>query len=203
MGPGLLQNISAPFICEVPPFKATLTEALKKADFLFGNETEAAAYAKAEGWDTSNVAEIAKKISTMDGLQKGLSVVRNSLLHACAFRCRMMYDVGSSHAVLRLQILALSLTRCEVCQNLQVITQGKEPTIVAKGGKVTTYDVPPVDPSDIVDTNGAGDAFVGGFLAAFIKGKDTAECCKAGNFAASTIIKTSGTSVPSECSYTL
>lgn len=71
-----MQNISAPFICEVPPFKAALVGALKKADFLFGNETEAAAFAKSEGWETTDVKEIARKISQMAGLQKALTVVR-------------------------------------------------------------------------------------------------------------------------------
>jgi adenosine kinase len=86
---------------------------------------------------------------------------------------------------------------------LQVITQGKEPTIVAKGGVTSMHAVPAVDPSLIVDTNGAGDAFVGGFLAAFIKGKDTAACCAAGCFAASVIIQTSGTALPKICAYEL
>ena len=86
---------------------------------------------------------------------------------------------------------------------MQVITQGKEPTVVAKGGKSETFSVPPVEASAIVDTNGAGDAFVGGFLAAYIKGKDTAACCSAGNFAASVIIKTSGTALPASCDYEL
>jgi hypothetical protein len=30
-------NLSAPFICEVPPFKATLMELMPFVDFLFGN----------------------------------------------------------------------------------------------------------------------------------------------------------------------
>lgn len=84
---------------------------------------------------------------------------------------------------------------------MQVITQGKDATIVAKDGAVTKYDVPLVDKAEIVDTNGAGDAFVGGFLAAFINGKDIAACCAAGNFAAGTIIRTSGTALPDSCSY--
>lgn len=84
-----------------------------------------------------------------------------------------------------------------------MITQGKEPTVVAKGGKSETFAVPPVDASAIVDTNGAGDAFVGGFLAAFIKGKDTAGCCAAGNHAASVIIQTSGTALPEICDYSM
>jgi adenosine kinase len=85
---------------------------------------------------------------------------------------------------------------------MQVITQGKEPTIVAKDGAVTKYEVPPVPTEKIVDTNGAGDAFVGGFLAAYIKGKDIEGCCAAGNFCASTIIQGSGTALPATCDYT-
>jgi sugar/nucleoside kinase (ribokinase family) len=34
-----------------------------------------------------------------------------------------------------------------------------------------------------VDTNGAGDAFVGGFLSQLVAGKDVAECCRAGKSA--------------------
>ena len=71
-----MQNISAPFICEVPPFKETLVYAMKRADYLFGNETEAAAFAKSEGWETTDVEEIAAKISTVHAGEKKLTVVR-------------------------------------------------------------------------------------------------------------------------------
>lgn len=71
-----MQNLSAPFICEVPPFKAVLVAALKKADFLFGNETEAAVFAKTEGWETTDVAVIASKISKTYSSEKPLTVVR-------------------------------------------------------------------------------------------------------------------------------
>lgn len=84
---------------------------------------------------------------------------------------------------------------------MQVITQGKEPTIVARDGAVTLYEVPAVPAEEIVDTNGAGDAFVGGFLAAFLKGQEMQQCCKAGNFSAATIIRTSGTALPATCDY--
>ncbi|OQV18049.1 putative Adenosine kinase [Hypsibius exemplaris] len=46
-----------------------------------------------------------------------------------------------------------------------VITYGKDPVVVVTtGGDVTRFPVPPVAPEDIVDVNGAGDAFLGGFL---------------------------------------
>jgi adenosine kinase len=65
-----------------------------------------------------------------------------------------------------------------------IITQGSEPVIVVtndgKDTKVFEVAVPKIDKELIVDTNGAGDAFVGGFLAELAKGKDTEECVKAG-----------------------
>ena len=67
----MVQNISAPFICEVPPFKATLDKAIGMADFVFGNETEAEAFAEKQGLGTKDVKEIAKKIAAMPLEGKG------------------------------------------------------------------------------------------------------------------------------------
>ena len=58
-------NLSAPFIMEVPPFKATLMKALPYVDFLFGNENEARTFAKSEGWNTEDVSEIALKVDLL------------------------------------------------------------------------------------------------------------------------------------------
>ena len=48
---------------QVPPFKATLTETMPYIDFLFGNETEAAAFAESEGWPERDLPGIAQKIA--------------------------------------------------------------------------------------------------------------------------------------------
>jgi adenosine kinase len=73
-----------------------------------------------------------------------------------------------------------------------VITQGSKPTICAVGEKVCfSVDVANVD--NIVDANGAGDAFVGGFLSQLIRGRDLVNCISAGNYAASVILGVSGT----------
>jgi len=79
-----------------------------------------------------------------------------------------------------------------------VITQGADPTIVATEGKVTEYEIMKIDPKDIVDTNGAGDAFVGGFLSQLVYGKSIEECVKGGHYSARVIIQHSGCTFPNE-----
>ena len=48
----------------------------------------------------------------------------------------------------------------------------------------------------IIDTNGAGDAFVGGFLAQLARGKSIKECVDCGIWAATEIIQQSGCTCP-------
>jgi len=73
-----------------------------------------------------------------------------------------------------------------------VITQGSKPTLVAVSGKLSVHEVPPLDDSLIVDSNGAGDSFVGGFLSQLIQGKSIQTCVQAGHYAARGIIQVSG-----------
>lgn len=82
-----------------------------------------------------------------------------------------------------------------------VITHGHKPTTVAVDGKVTEYPVNLVPKDDIVDTNGAGDAFVGGFLAKLVKGGTVEEAVHAGSWSASVVIQRSGATVPDTCEY--
>jgi len=151
-------NLSAPFIVQVPPFRTQLQKLMPVTDYLFGNETEACAYAEAVSWDTKDVEFIATRLSLvpMEGGKAPRKVV---------------------------------------------ITQGADPTIVAIKGHVTKYPVIALPKEKIVDTNGAGDAFVGGFLAALVKGKDIEGCCKAGSYSASVVIQHSGCTYPAKPDY--
>ena len=152
-GKTFCMNLSAPFIIQVPPFKAALDAALQHVDFLFGNETEAATFGEVSGWGT-DVGQVALKIA--------------ALPKACGSRPRVV-----------------------------VFTQGKDPTLVACGGTLSSFPVPLLPKEQLVDTNGAGDAFVGGFLAMLAKGCDLAACVSAGNYAARQIIQVSGCKIPS------
>lgn len=82
-----------------------------------------------------------------------------------------------------------------------VFTQGKNPTIVFHQGKTFKFDVPAVSDAEIVDTNGAGDAFVGGFLSQFVLEKKLEKCIDAGHWASGIVIRRSGCTFPEECCF--
>jgi len=152
-------NLAAPFIVQVPPFKAVLVETMPFVDILFGNETEAQTWAETEGWETKDIAFIATRLS---------------LIPSAKARKRTV-----------------------------VITQGPEATVVAINGITKEYPVTPLPREKLVDTNGAGDAFVGGFLAALSKGADVEACCKAGTYSAGVIFQNSGCTYPDKPDYSL
>lgn len=148
-------NLSAPFIVDF--FGDQLATALPYADFLFGNESEAAAFGK-----KNNLGEDLKEVA----------------------------------------LAAAALPKKDASRPRTVIfTQGSQSTIVACDGKVTEYMVDPLAKELLVDTNGAGDAFVGGFLSQLVSGKDIEACVKAGHWAAKYIIQQSGTQLQGTCDY--
>ncbi|OAL22566.1 hypothetical protein AYO22_07124 [Fonsecaea multimorphosa] len=71
-----------------------------------------------------------------------------------------------------------------------IVTQGTDPTIVAvaEAGKeeveLKEYSVPVIDENLINDTNGAGDAFAGGFCAGVVQGDPLEDCIKKGQWLA-------------------
>eukprot|EP00245_Coleochaete_scutata_P008334 TRINITY_DN2515_c0_g1_i1.p1 TRINITY_DN2515_c0_g1~~TRINITY_DN2515_c0_g1_i1.p1 ORF type:complete len:373 (-),score=100.80 TRINITY_DN2515_c0_g1_i1:253-1281(-) len=144
-------NLAAPFISQF--FTQPLMEAYSYMDYVFGNETEAVAFAAAQGWDLTDVEQIAIKMAALP-------------------------KASGTH------------------KRTVVITQGADPTVIAEDGKVTKYPVILLPKEKLVDTNGAGDAFVGGYLSQLVKGKPIPECIRAGNYAANVIIQRSGCTFP-------
>ncbi|KAM3340277.1 adenosine kinase 2 [Capsicum galapagoense] len=81
-------------------------------------------------------------------------------------------------------------------KRITVITQGADPVVVAEDGKVTLFPVILLPKEKLVDTNGAGDAFVGGFLSQLVLEKPIADCVKAGCYASNVIIQRPGCTYP-------
>lgn len=59
-------------------------------------------------------------------------------------------------------------------KRVAIVTQGTDPTLVAIQGEegIQEFPVHAIESSKINDTNGAGDAFAGGFVAGIVQGKD-------------------------------
>ena len=74
-----------------------------------------------------------------------------------------------------------------------VFTQGLDPVIVAsKGEIVLDVAVSKLPKDQIVDTNSAGDSFVGGFLAGLAQGCELSKCVQLGQAAAAYCIQKPG-----------
>lgn len=148
-------NFSAPFIIDF--FGDQLATALEYADYMFGNESEAAAFATKHSLG-DDLKEVALKVCAMP-------------------------------------------KKNDKRKRMVIFTQGSKSTIVAYDGKVTEYAVEALSADKLVDTNGAGDAFVGGFLSQLVQDKAIEECVDAGHWSARAIIQTSGTQLPESCDY--
>ena len=77
-----------------------------------------------------------------------------------------------------------------------IFTQGRDPTVMAADGKVTIHPIAAVDKSLIKDTNGCGDAFVGGFLSQVVQGKSVIKAIQCGHYAAREVIQQWGCNYP-------
>ncbi|XAO27061.1 hypothetical protein I312_105903 [Cryptococcus bacillisporus CA1280] len=132
-------------------FKVQLEELLPHVDILIGNESEAAAYATATGMADALLSDVASALA--------------ALPKSNTSRPRLI-----------------------------VITQGADSTLVASSSPSTsagnvkpsdpnpkTYPVPKLSDDQIVDTNGAGDMFAGGFLGTLAQGKDLDKAIEVGH----------------------
>ena len=66
---------------------------------------------------------------------------------------------------------------------------------------VQTFNVEPLPKDQVVDTNGAGDSFVGGFFAQLFQGKDIATCVKAAIYLSREIVQRSGCTFPEQMTF--
>jgi sugar/nucleoside kinase (ribokinase family) len=73
-----------------------------------------------------------------------------------------------------------------------IVTMGAHGSLLSAEG--VCYNVPACKPAVVVDPTGAGDVFIGAFLAEHLKGKDTLWCASVGSAAASFVVEIIGSS---------
>jgi len=152
----MMLNISAPFIVEHHWEK--FNSVLQYADYVCGNEHEAQALGNKIGLNTTDLREIATKISQLPKINNNK-------------------------------------------KRTVIITQGAKDTIVYHNDELHSFSVQKIDKNLIVDTNGAGDSFIGGFLAGYMLGKNLAKSIDAGHYCAGVVIQKTGCDLSSECTY--
>lgn len=84
-----------------------------------------------------------------------------------------------------------------------IVTQGKDSVLVAFTNKpdVQEFVVKTIDPKRIVDTIGAGDAFVGGFFAQLVRDKPLEVCIESGIYCAQEVIQQVGAHFPKQMTF--
>lgn len=68
-----------------------------------------------------------------------------------------------------------------------IVTLGVKGAVLSIDG--TVYEIPAYTPNRLVDPTGAGDSFIGGFLAEYVRGKEALWCACVGSAAASTVVE--------------
>lgn len=169
-GTALACNVSGVYVCE--KFATEIAQVVKCSDIVFGNSQEFRALATALGFSS----EIQ---SSLRNIALAVSGVKNNCNPA-----------GQSHRV------ELQLFNLREQGKLVVITQGNQSVICACGNEVAEYPICPMAESEIVDTTGAGDSFVAGFLTGIFYQKDVGTCVEWGARTAHEIIKQVGCSIP-------
>lgn len=128
-----------------------------------------------------------------------VDIIFGNELEAAAFATELNFETDDLHEI-ALKISKLPKQN-EKRGRVAIITQGKNSVLLARNGKVTEVAVKKLDADKIVDTNGAGDAFVGGFLAQFVLGKPLEVCIDSGTYAAQQIIQRHGCSFEGESNF--
>ncbi|MBN3312229.1 ADK kinase, partial [Atractosteus spatula] len=197
-------NLSAPFISQF--YKEPMMKVMPYVDILFGNETSLLL--------TLDTSHAQKHTSPPFGVRfvEWIEWIDPQEEEAATFAREQGFEyLGALKGEVQLEPLdpvgtedieeiarkAQSLPKVNKRrQRIVVFTQGKDGTVVTSGDEVKMFPVLEIEQSEIVDTNGAGDAFVGGFLSQVVYERPLEQCIHAGHYAANVIIRRAGCTFP-------
>lgn len=154
-GIAILFNLCGVYLCELCPVQLVTMAAV--ADILVGNNKEFKGIGRILYSDNRILEDVLYSVQSTDYLQYFGSV----------------QELGIKNS--------LKLSRMAKLGKTVVCTQGGSPVLVVCGdGKLVTVTVPPLDPVFIKDTTGAGDAFLAGFVTAFLQDEELSKCIDSG-----------------------
>lgn len=109
--------------------------------------------------------------------------------------------IDKSNIILAMKAIS-ELPKVNVARKRTVIfTQGPEPVLTYHEDQYKEWKPIETKPDYIVDTNGAGDGWTGGFLAGLCHNKPFEECIRAAMYSAHQILGVSGTQYPEHCNF--
>ncbi|KAI5107949.1 adenosine kinase isoform 1 [Silurus meridionalis] len=166
------------------------------AAFCLAAASEAATFSREQGFETENIEEIAKKAQSLpkENKKRKRIVVFTQGKEGTV----MVKELVNSKWTLASSGLLrdYSYEQLFLEKKVRGELQQSAPCFTGSDEKVETFPVIEIDQKDIVDTNGAGDAFVGGFLSELVQDKSLEQCIRAGHYAANVIIRHSGCTFP-------
>jgi sugar/nucleoside kinase (ribokinase family) len=212
-------NLSAKWV--VQGFLKCLLELLPYADYVFGNEDEARCLAKEMKWrEVHCVKRIACNIAMLPKLDPSKPrcvVITQGADDVVMVVARLDTDVSGA-TLDKEQITPMGpgcftanyddgcnerekedkkeeKKECKDCARCETFVL---PTYIRNRISITSIPVTPIPTSELKDTNGCGDSFVGAFLATVSQGKSHEEAAKAGNALAQLVARATGCVFPKE-----
>lgn len=183
-GKTVVLNLSAPFIAQF--FKVQLEELLPHVDILIGNESEAAAYAEAAGLGDAKPEQIA---STLAVFSKSNASRPRVVVITQGPESTLVASSSPSTSAANLSPSDPN-PKVRYTQSCALVGRPYTPPPPALArfflrsilhADFQTYPVPKLSDDKIIDTNGAGDMFAGGFLGALAQGKSLDEAIEVGH----------------------
>uniref|UniRef100_A0A2K5VIJ9 Adenosine kinase n=1 Tax=Macaca fascicularis TaxID=9541 RepID=A0A2K5VIJ9_MACFA len=158
-------NLSAPFISQF--YKESLMKVMPYVDILFGNETEAATFAREQGFETKDIKEIAKKTQALPKMNSKRQRI-------------VIFTQGRDDTIMATVKSLLLLSWIKTRKKLLIPMELEM--------HLLEVEKPFFHPS--YSTN------ILGFLSQLVSDKPLTECIRAGHYAASVIIRRTGCTFP-------
>lgn len=84
-----------------------------------------------------------------------------------------------------------------------IMTRGSNSVLMTQNDQLSEFEVERIASEDVKDTNGAGDAFAGGFLSQFMARKSLEDCVNCGIWASGQVVKNVGFDFDKNAKYCL
>ncbi len=180
-----------------------LIELLPYIDFFFSNADEAAALATMKGYHVSSNSHFFEFLKNSKHIFASNFKIyfQNILTYKQTKEPKEVAKLISKEP--KIKYNNPKIPSAYKSGRIVIITQTDKPVIFVKSdsNEVKEFPVPQLKEEQIKDTNGAGDAFTGGFLAMYISGKSLETCIKCAIYCAFECIQQSGCTLPKKMNF--